>query len=163
MGFHYPELLTRMLTEYASCARNEILTLRTKKARPLAWRRSCMIIPSNCTRIWSWCVPSTIARLLFSSWMCLVAAINRSCSKLSCITLGIAVKLPQLVLGPAWSPHCFQAAVRITHVAWTISKRPVIVCRIGRPGRHRVSRERCVYESAALGAIRYTYYILYGY
>ena len=53
MGFHYPELLTRMLTEHASCARNEIMTLRTKKARPLAWRRACMIIPSNCTRIWS--------------------------------------------------------------------------------------------------------------
>ena len=47
-------------------------------------------------------MPSTIARLLFSSWMVLVALINRSCSKLSCITLGVAVRLPQLVFGPAW-------------------------------------------------------------
>ena len=86
--------------------------------------------------------------------------------------VGFLVPLPREdVVGYSDHGPCVSAAfgVRDTPIerahklAWTTSKRPVIVCRIGSPGRHRVSRERCVYESAALGAIRFTYYILYGY
>ena len=66
-------------------------------------------------------------------------------SKLSCITLGVVVRLPQLVLGPAWPPHCFQAAVRVTHVLTSLSRCREKMClgRLQRPRALRFGRLWC--------------------